>query len=234
MSELVQRFRERYGTALLVDAAFRVDARIEVPSSGIYPLDLTSGPVGPVVTVEAEHDLVSIIAAVHSAQEGDVVVIANRGQDAGLIGDLIGAEAVRKGLGGFVVDGSVRDVAALIDLGIPVSCRGQYPVGPLKLPGDGRRVGRVGGSLSIGGALVDPGMWVFGDADGVIFLRRQAITSVFAEAERILHKEDALAAEIAAGTSLGDAFQIEEFLAARDADPGASFNQHLKEIGRAI
>jgi len=150
------------------------------------------------------------------------------------MGDLIGTEANRKGLGGFVVDGLVRDSNELVALGLGVFCRGAYPAGPLKLPADAKGIGVVGADISIGGAAVSRGMWVFGDADGLIFISESGLDEVFAAAATASQREESLAGEIRAGTSLGDAFELEEFLAMRRDDPTASFNTHLAEINRAI
>lgn len=234
MADYAHLFRERYSTALLADSAFRVGARLEVPSSGLRTLDTAAQPAGPVVTVQANNDLVSILEAVHRAQPGDVTVISNSTRDAGLIGDLIGAEAVRKGLGGFVVDGLVRDRSQLIALGVAVACRGTYPVGPLKVPDAERGEGRVGEPIEIGGVSVEPGMWAFGDDDGVIFVGADDLDSVFGAAQIALDKEEALAAEIGSGAALGDVFGLDAFLAKRRENPELSFNDHLERIGRAI
>ncbi len=127
MTEHAQLFGDRYGTSLLADAAYRagVDPGLLVP--GLLPLDRRSKLAGPAVTVEANNDLVAILEGVDHAEPGDVVVITNRTPAVGLMGDLIGTEAVRKGLAGFVVDGLVRDSVALVDLGLAVRCRGVVP-----------------------------------------------------------------------------------------------------------
>ncbi len=49
-----------------------------------------------------------------------------------------------------------------------------------------------------------------------------------------LAREHDLASEIASGTALADAFQLELFLMKRNKDLKADFNTHLKQIGRAI
>ncbi|NIA24780.1 MAG: hypothetical protein GWP04_04360 [Gammaproteobacteria bacterium] len=234
MSDYSHLFREQYSTSLLADAAFRAGIEVGLPESGLRPLDMHSRLAGPAVTVEADNDLVSILEAVHRAALNDVVVIANRTADVALIGDLIGTEAVRKGLAGFVVDGLVRDIVDLVDLRVPVHCRGSYPVGPLKVPAAMKGIGIVGGSVSIGGVTVAPGMWVFGDADGLIILKAGDLKAVFDHAAVALRQEEALAREIASGTALGDAFELDSFLSKRRKDPQADFNAHLAEIGRAI
>ena len=234
MVEFAHLFRDRYGTALISDAAFRIGAEVSAASAGLVVIDEWARPVGPVVTVEANNDLTSVLEAVHRAVAGDVVVIANADPEVGMIGDLIGAEAVRKKLGGFVVAGSVRDRSELIALGVPVACRGTYPVGPLKVPADARGTGRVNVPVDVGGAEVRPGMWAFADADGAVFLEARDVEAVFARAADSSRREEELSALIKGGTSLAEALQLERFLEARAKDPTASFGEHLAAIGRAI
>lgn len=234
MTEYAQLFGDQYGTSLLADAAYRAGVDPGLPAPGLLPLDRRSKLAGPAVTVEANNDLVAILEAVHHAGPGDVVVITNRTPTVGLMGDLIGTEAVRKGLAGFVVEGLVRDTVELIDLELAVLCRGSYPVGPLKVPADARGIGSVGDPVEVAGATVSPGMWIFGDADGLIVLQASDLGTVFDRAAIAWEREQALASEITAGTPLGDAFELEAFLTQRRADPGADFGAHLARLNRAI
>ncbi len=234
MVDYADLFGGRFSTTLLADAAYRRGIDLGLPLPGLAPLDVKSKLAGPAVTVTANSDLVSVLEALHRAGAGEVVVIANQVVPASLMGDLIGAEAVRKGLAGFVVDGLVRDTLELVALGLPVFCRGSYPVGPLKVSPELKGIGVVGGEVAIGEAAVSPGMWMFGDADGLIILRAEDLAEVFEAAEAAARREQALADEIASGTDLAAAFRLDDFLAKRARDPQADFNAHLTEIDRAI
>jgi 4-hydroxy-4-methyl-2-oxoglutarate aldolase len=227
-------FHERYSTALLADAAYRAGVPLAVPPAGLAPLAGHHKLAGPVVTVQANNDLLAILGALHHARPGDVVVIANRTREVALLGDLIATEAQRKRLAGFVVDGLVRDTTTLLDLGVPVVCRGAVPVGPLKLPAELKGVGERDVTLALSGARVSPGDWAFADADGVIFLASADLPAVYEQAAQSWEREEALAAEVRAGAALGDLLGIDDFLAARESDPGADFNAHLAARGRAI
>ena len=90
MENLPRVFFERYGTALIADAAFRAGAPVTVPQPGIYPLARGMKLAGPIRTVEANTDLVSILGAASSMRPEEVLLIANEPVPAGLIGDLIG------------------------------------------------------------------------------------------------------------------------------------------------
>jgi regulator of RNase E activity RraA len=228
------RFKEVYSTALLADAAFHTGVPLGVAPPGLTPLERREKLSGPVVTVRANSDLISIMAALHRAGPGEVILVTNRTLEVGLIGDLIGLEAQRKGLAGFVIDGSVRDAVELLELGVPVFCRGLLPVGPLKLAPELKGIGQVGVEVRLGEATVKPGDWAFADADGVIFLPPEDLLTVFERVEQLWQRERALAERMRAGEALGDMFELEAFLAKRAKDPKADFNAHMAELGRAI
>lgn len=234
MQQIRTAFGARYNTPLIADAAFRAKAEIAVPHPGIVPLVEHHAIAGAVRTVNANNDLVAIIAAVGRAAPGEVVVIANAIGDAGLIGDLIGTDAKRQGLAGVIVDGLVRDVAALVELDLPVFCRGRCPVGPLKLAPELRGTGELDIEVSVGQSTVRPGMWAFGDQDGVIFVAADDLPAVTAEAERALERESAVLEALERGSSLSELLAVEEFLELRAKEPSADFNAHLAAKGRAI
>jgi regulator of RNase E activity RraA len=234
MSEFVDLFRDRYSTALIADAAYRADMPVRVPTAGLAPLNQQDKIAGPIKTVRANNDLVSIIAAVHQAQAGHIIVIANETYEVALIGDLIGTEAKRKDLAGIIVDGLVRDATELLEINLPVICRGLYPVGPLKLPAELKSHGEIDVEVKVGDAIAYTGDWAFADADGVVFLAKKDLEVTFEWAEKSWRREEALAAEIKGGRALGDIFEIERFLEARNRDPQVNFNQHLAALRKAI
>lgn len=225
---------EGLGVALLADAAYRRGVPVGVAGAAIGPLSAPPLMAGPVRTVRADNDLVSILGAVHAAAAGEVVVISNVDREVGLIGDLIGLEARRKGLAGFVVDGCVRDRADLVRLEIPVFARGTVPVGPLKVAPERKGIGALDMTVEIGSASVSPGDWALGDADGVVFLPGDDLADVVEAARDALRRERGLEEEITGGAALGDLLRVDEFLSDRKADPGADFNAHLERVGRAI
>ena len=234
MSEFVNLFHNRYSTALIADAAFRAGVPLKIPAAGLAPLNQQDKIAGPIRTVKANNDLVSIIGAIHRAQAGQIIVIANETYEVALIGDLIATEAKRKGLAGIIVDGLVRDATELLEINLPVACRGLYPVGPLKLPAELKGIGQIGVEIMVGNVQARPGDWAFADADGVILLAEEDLKASFEWAERSWRREEALAAEIRSGRALGDLFEIERYLEARIQNPQADFNQHLAALKKAI
>lgn len=231
---LAKLYRERWSAALVADAAYRAGVEVRVAPSPIRPLDPSWRLVGPVRTVQADNDLVAVLAAVHRASSGDVIVVGNPTREVGLAGDLILTEAARKGLGGLVVDAMVRDRSELLEIGVPVFSRGTVPVGPLKLPADLKGRGRLDVPVSLGDIRVEPGWWAFGDADGIVFVPDGHAAAIETEAAAAEEREEALTAALRAGGSLGDLLALDEFLAERRENPDADFNAHLRRIGRAI
>lgn len=147
----------------------------------------------------------------------DVVVISNRTQEVG-----------------FVVDGLVRDAVELIDLEVPGPLSRVLPGWSAQGPCGNPRHRLPGVPVSIGGATVTPGTWVFGDADGLIILEAHRLPAVFEGAGAASEQEETLTREIASATPLGDAFELESSLTQRSEDPQADFNLHLAQINRAI
>ena len=194
MTDFSVTFQDRLSTALLADAAFRAGVPLGVAPPGLLPLDPAMKVAGPIITVQANNDLVSILAGIHQAYAGEVVVITNHTQEVALMGDLVAAEARRKDLAGLIVHGLVRDTRELIALGVPIFCRGRFPIGPLKLSQAQKGIGEIGNDITIGDTLVKPGDWSFGDADGVIFLSKVDLPAVFEWAESSLLGEAALTA----------------------------------------
>jgi regulator of RNase E activity RraA len=137
---------------------------------GIKPLNRESKMCGSAVTVETRAaDNLMIHAALKIAQPGDVLIINTHGDlSAGIWGELTTRMAIRKGLAGLVMDGSVRDSLELAASGFPVFCRGVCPCG-----GGKEGPGQVNLPVSCGGVAVDPGDVVVGDADGVVVIPRE-------------------------------------------------------------
>jgi len=231
--DYVALFHDDYSTAALADAAYRAKVPVRIPPSGLVPLDRYQKLAGPAFTVAANNDLVSILTAVHRAEAGQVAVITNKTFEVAVFGDLIATESQRKGLAGFVVDGLVRDKLAVLDIGFPVMSRGTLPIGPLKISADLKGIGLINSPVQLGEVTVQPGDWVFGDADGVIVLDADDLDAVFTRAKISQEREEQLMAEIRAGTPLGELFQLEDFLEKRAKDPSTTWRQHLTDLGRA-
>lgn len=168
-------------TANIADAQERLGV-----ATGIRPIWAGARIAGPAYTVLTRPgDNKTLIAALDEARPGDVVVVDGGGDiTRALLGDLIAARAARLGLGGFVVDGAVRDAETLAEIGLPVFARAVTPAGPFK-----HGPGRLQRPVAIGGVVVSPGDLVVGDGDGIVIVRAEEAEAVLTEAEAIRDRE---------------------------------------------
>ncbi|MFE4726385.1 fumarylacetoacetate hydrolase family protein [Microbacterium sp. NPDC056736] len=123
--------------------------------------------------------------------EGEVVVIEARGEaGSGTLGDILAIRAHARGAAGIVTDGGVRDAAAVAAVGIPVYTSGAHPavLGRRHVPWDHDL------TIACGGATVQPGDVIVGDADGVIVIPPGIVEEV-ADAALAQEVEDAWIAE---------------------------------------
>jgi len=167
----------------------------------IKPLHNDWSFAGTAITVYARPvDNMIVYKALDLARPGDVLVIANfAALSAAVIGDRVAAIAKAKGVVAIVTDGLVRDLTGLLDVDLPVFCRGLTPNAPWK---DGP--GTVNFPVVCGGVAVQPGDIVLGDADGVVVVSLADIETVAANLPAVFAKEQAMEAEIAAGRLISE------------------------------
>lgn len=119
--------------------------------------------------------------AVDNARPGDVLVVACGGYvERAVSGEIMVNYARARGLAGFVIDGAVRDVAALRALDFPVYARGASPNGPFK-----DACGEVNAPVGMGGVVVCPGDIIVADSDGIVAIRQDEALAVAERAARI-------------------------------------------------
>jgi len=141
---------------------------------------------GPATTVAcAAGDNLAIHAAVAYAPAGTVLAVCFAGDSVrGYWGEVLTTAAEAAGLIALVIDGQVRDIAAIEQHGFPVFGRGIALRGATKLgPGE------VGGPIVLGGVLVRSGDWLVGDADGVVVIRPEDMAACRAAAAGRAAKE---------------------------------------------
>jgi regulator of RNase E activity RraA len=134
-------------------------------------------------------------------QPGDVVVIdASSSTMTAVLGDLISMKARHRGIAGFVVDGLIRDLPAILRLGdFPVFARGVTPIGPLH-----RGPGEINHPVSVGGIVVHPGDVIVGDLNGVVVVPRGSADELLGRLRTRAPAERAYAASVAEGQFSND------------------------------
>jgi regulator of RNase E activity RraA len=140
-------------------------------------------------------DNLMIHKALELARPGDVIVVNTCGNvTSAVFGELMGNSAVAAGLGGLIVDGAVRDVAALAELRLPVFSRSVCAGGCDK---DGP--GEINVPIACGNTVVMPGDIVVGDADGVAIVPREEAEEVLKLVQELKERETQRIAEIRSG-----------------------------------
>ncbi len=163
---------------------------------GIRRMFPSSKLAGPAVTVKVRAgDNFMLHKAISLVQPGDVLVVECQGGNGyAVCGDLMVASMHKLGLAGIVVDGTVRDIRELAEIGMPVFARGTVCGA-----GDKDGPGEVNFPVACGGVVVNPGDLVFGDENGVVVIPRDDIEETIAGADKKLVVDEKRRAEIAAG-----------------------------------
>ncbi|MCE8016119.1 RraA family protein [Halomonas sp. MCCC 1A17488] len=158
--ELVKAFSE-LPVAVVSDSMSRVFAG----GSTLRPMHRDGNLAGVALTVRTRPgDNLMLHKAIDMAEPGDVIVCDAGGDTTNaLMGELMLAYAVKKGVAGFVLNGAIRDLDGFRETNLPtfaagVTHRGPYKNGP----------GEVNTPISLGGMVIEPGDLILGDSDGLI------------------------------------------------------------------
>jgi 4-hydroxy-4-methyl-2-oxoglutarate aldolase len=155
---------EASGRAGLVDAAFHQ----------IVPGSRAAGPARTVQCGQADNLMVH--AAIDALEPGDVLVVTMPEPEAvALMGDLLATQAKVRGAAAVLIDGAVRDVEELAEIGLPIWARFVRIRGATK-----DVVGALDVPVTIGGQVIAAGDVVVLDADGVVIVARDRADEVLA------------------------------------------------------
>ncbi|MGH9309813.1 MAG: RraA family protein [Vicinamibacterales bacterium] len=198
--ELFEHMERTLYTAVVSDALDDLGAREQAMAEHLRPVGSHVKFVGWARTIACmdvyhlDADPYGLeIEAIDSILAGEVVVVATGGSRRNAPwGELLSTAAVARGARGAVVDGLVRDVRRIQDLGFPVFSAGTKPV-------DSKGRGRVVAynvPVECAGVLVSPGDLVFADLDGVITIPAAMVDRVVQlatdKASRENHSRDEL------------------------------------------
>jgi regulator of ribonuclease activity A len=119
---------------------------------------------GPAATLKVFEDNVLVRAALETPGNGRVLVVDGGGSlRCALVGGNLGVLAEKNGWAGIVVHGCIRDSEEINACDIGVRALATHPQRSVR-KGAGERDLRI----SIAGIAVNPGDWIYADADGVL------------------------------------------------------------------
>ena len=155
--------------------------------------------VGPALTIKARSgDNLALHAAIDMAQEGDVLVVSNEGDNTrALMGEIMMALLYHtKKAAGIILDGPIRDIDEIGKWDFPVYATGTTPGGPYK-----EGPGEVNVPISCGEISVNPGDIILADPDGIIVIPRKDAPQILEDAKKFQAADETKLAAAKNGTS---------------------------------
>jgi regulator of RNase E activity RraA len=156
----------------LLNRLYAVDPEIHVLT---HPSHKVCGPACTVKVFPGDNLMVH--KSLDVLEPGDVVIVDAGGSNMNaVLGDLVSTKARHRGAQGFIIDGLIRDLPTIQELGdFPVFARGVSPIGPLH-----RGPGEINFPICCGGVVVNPGDIVVGDSMGVVIVPQQIADDLLA------------------------------------------------------
>ncbi len=182
----------RLGTATVYEAGGR-EGLVDLDLRQIVPGSRAAGPARPILCGQADNLMVH--AAIAHANPGDVLVLTMPvPRPVALVGDLLATQAKARGIAGLLIDGSVRDVEELVEIGLPIWARW------IRVRGAGKDVpGTIDEPVVVGGARIAAGDTVVLDADGAAVVAQERVEEVLEAARIREEKERVKRAKLQAG-----------------------------------
>lgn len=209
-SDLRELALKKLYTAVVADALDQIGVRNQAMREYLRPIYPSSAFCGWARTVACS-DVYHVptdpyameIEAIDSILPGEVVVVSTQQSKRNAPwGELLSTAAKTRGAHGAVIDGLVRDVRKIEELGFPVLAAGIKPV-------DSMGRGVVTGynvPVECGEVLVNPGDFVFADLDGVVVIPKPNVEEVLQLALDKATRENSSRAELMKGAYLRDVY----------------------------
>jgi regulator of RNase E activity RraA len=200
--EALAALAARAGCSAICDAMMRRHAH-RAHLTGLLSPCPDRALCGPAVTMRflplrrdrldpARHDFEALLLeAVGDEPEGRVLVASSAGHpEAALAGGRKLSRLRNLGMAGILADGSLRDFAEVVELGIGAWCRGET----VRQAGDLLMPFAANVPVALGGVTVFPGDWVYADAAGAVVMPAADVAEVLEEAVRIDQRDAATTA----------------------------------------
>ena len=143
--------------------------------------------------------------AIYRAPKGSIIVAEADATNYAVAGGNVCAVAQQNGIAGFVIDGVIRDVGEVRELGFPVFARGVFPK-----PGGKSDDGESQVAVQCGDVTVNTGDWVIADEEGIVVIPQAEIEATLQSA---LSKKQQAEAQSLAEWRAGHEAKIKQILA---------------------
>ena len=207
---LACRLRAIY-TGALTDVLDSLGYLNQTLSPELRPLRPGMTLCGPAFTIAGRpragipygESIVRILDMLGAVPEHHVAVYETNDLTAAHLGELSVASLKARRCAGAVIDGGCRDVAAILDEGMPVFSRYVTPqdcVPRWELLGHSREI-------NAGGVRIAPGDWIVADADGIVAIPEALCEEVLEKAEAVVSTENMVRASVRDGMLPLEAFE---------------------------
>lgn len=192
--DVIQRFR-----SIPVATASDCMSRLTAGGPRLRPFHHQTSLCGPAFTVKTRPgDNLMVHKALDVARPGDVVVVDAGGDlTNAIVGEIMITYARLRGLGGIVINGSIRDSAAISKQSFPVYAAGVTHRGPMR-----SGPGEIGRAIAIDGMVIEPGDLIIGDADGLLAIPFDQVADVCAAAIAKRDAESKILSDLTSGGSM--------------------------------
>ena len=173
------------GVATVHEAAGRTGI-VDLPLTRVVPGSRAAGPARTALCAPGDNTMVHALVA--HARPGDVLVLTSaEPAPVAFVGDLLATQARAQGVAAVLVDGAVRDLDELADLGLPIWTRFVRAQGATK-----GEVGKLDVPVVVGGVEIRPGDLVVMDGDGAVVVPTDRVEAVLSAARERADKETAV------------------------------------------
>ena len=173
------------GVATVHEAAGRTGV-VDLPLTRIVPGSRVAGPARTALCMPGDNTMVHALVA--HARPGDVLVLTSaEPAPIAFVGDLLATQAQAQGVTGILVDGAVRDLDELAELGLPIWTRFVRAQGATK-----GGVGKLDVPVVVGGVEIRPGDLVVMDCDGAVVVPADRVDEMLPAARERAERETAV------------------------------------------
>lgn len=173
------------GVATVHEAAGRTGI-VDLPLIRVVPGSSAAGPARTALCAPGDNTMVHALVA--HARPGDVLVLTSaEAAPVAFVGDLLATQARAQGVAAMLVDGAVRDLDELADLGLPIWTRFVRAQGATK-----GEIGELDVPVVVGGVEIRPGDLVVMDGDGAVVVPAGRVGAVLPAARERADRESAV------------------------------------------